>query len=274
MLGSHNLGDAQASLSGSDGTTSQGKRRRTGRRRRRRHGVASACASPQAQKTLCARPWVRPRRARRRTGLERRSKGDHNGEVRIWSGCRDRRRRFRRGDGRARVDDAWAQRGAARGAGSVGWPDLHGRPRRAPDGARWHVGASRAAERVGRDQPLRDGNRGLPGSWKGCGRRSCPAAGSWTCPTTTSRGRSRRSTSSVRPAPSCSRSRTRTRGVRTRRATAISRCASTWRPCRSRRSCVTGWRRCAARSRSARSISPPRPRCSGLTRWPGGSTPR
>ena len=32
------------------------------------------------------------------------------------------------------------------------------------DGARWHVGAPRAAERVGRDQPLRDRNRGLPGA--------------------------------------------------------------------------------------------------------------
>jgi hypothetical protein len=50
MLGSHNLGDAQASVSGSDGATGQGKRRRTGRRRRRRHGVAFACASSQAQR--------------------------------------------------------------------------------------------------------------------------------------------------------------------------------------------------------------------------------
>ena len=46
MLTSHNLGDAPARISGSDGATGQGKRRRTGRRRRRRHGVAFACASP------------------------------------------------------------------------------------------------------------------------------------------------------------------------------------------------------------------------------------
>ena len=55
------------------------------------------------------------------------------------------------------------------------------------------------------------------------------------------------------PGASCSRRRTGDRGGRTRRATAIDRCASTSRPCSSSPLCATGWRRCAARSRSARS---------------------
>jgi hypothetical protein len=82
------------------------------------------------------------------------------------SGCRDRRRRGCWSDGRARIDDARAERGAGRSA--IGWAAQP--TRQTTTRMRWNSmapGSTPRSHTWGRDQPLRGGNRNLSRCWKG-----------------------------------------------------------------------------------------------------------